>query len=59
MAHLVLLGVPSPSLDLDSEGESWVQLSNNEASTGCVELLAVAEVCVMHKMTTTEYSRLV
>ena len=59
MAHLVLSGVPSPSLDLDSEGESWLRLNKKEASTGCVELLAVAEVRVTHMMITTEYSRLV
>ena len=45
MANLVLSGVPSPSLNLDSEGESWLQLSETEASITCVELQAVAEVC--------------
>ena len=45
MANLVLSGVPSPSLNLDSEGESWLQLSETEASIACVELQAVAEVC--------------
>ena len=48
MANLVLSGVPSPSLNLDSEGESWLQLSETEASIACVELQAVAEVCDVH-----------
>lgn len=48
MAHLVMSGVSSPCLNLDSEGESWLRLSKAEASIACVELQAVAEVCVVH-----------